>query len=86
MSITEHLPKAHLLVCTVQQVLTVTPIPSVLQLRPECPGRPVDKTHTLTGDDIHDVPPQSYSALIEYLTNKFPQASVAEMAPEAVPQ
>jgi len=50
MSITEHLPKAHLQVSIYQQVLTVTPIPSVLQLRPECPGRPVDKTHTLTNN------------------------------------
>ena len=28
----------------------MTPTPPVLQLRPECPGRPVDKTHTLAED------------------------------------
>jgi len=39
MWINEHLPKAHLLV-RVQQVLTVTQFPSVLQLRPECSRAP----------------------------------------------
>ena len=32
MPIIEHLPKAHLLVSISQQVLKVTPLPSVLQL------------------------------------------------------
>jgi hypothetical protein len=38
--ILEHLPKAHLLVSMSQQVLKVTPFPSILQLRPECSRAP----------------------------------------------
>jgi hypothetical protein len=42
MCIVEHHPKAHLLVSS-QQVLKVTPFPSVLQLPPERSGRPMTK-------------------------------------------